>query len=33
MNLGSYLFDCLAAFTVCILPAYGVFLFAWRARR
>lgn len=33
MTLGSYLSDCLAAFMVCILPAYGLYLFAWRARR
>lgn len=33
MTLGSYLFDCLAVLTDCILPAYGLFLFAWRARR
>lgn len=33
MTLGTYLLDCLTVLLACILPAYGLFLFAWRARR
>lgn len=33
MTFGTYLLDCLAAFSVCIVPAYGLFLLIWRPRR
>jgi len=33
MTFGTYLLDCLAAFAVCILPAYCLFFAIWRPRR